>query len=81
MSGPKGRRGPKKGAPNAGRPRISPEVKSALVEAIRGGKSVQEAAEALGIGRSTARAIARAAGLPREKDGRKRRMNVDKCES
>jgi len=76
------RRGPKKGAPGSGRPPVSPEVRSALVEAIRAGESVQRAAKAAGVGRSTARAFARAAGIGPEKTGRKKHPdNVEKCES
>ena len=59
---PNGKRGPQKGAPNAGRPPIAPEVRAAVVAHLRAGGRL---ATAPGVGRDTARKIAREEGIAR----------------
>ena len=52
------RRGPQKGAPNAGRPQLSGEARAAVVVALRAdGGTVSRVARLLGHGRETVRRI------------------------
>lgn len=58
-----GPRGPRKGAPGSGRPRVSPEARAAVLGHMAGGGTLSGAAVVAGVCRLTAQRIAKAAGV------------------
>ena len=73
------RRGPLPGAPNAGRPPMSPEVRASIVAALRvPGATVDGVARETGHARRTVRRVRDEAGI---EPARKGRRKAAKCES
>jgi len=75
-----GPRGPRKGQSGAGRPPVSPEVRTAVVAHLEAGGTVCGAAEAAGVCRPVARRVAVEAGVT-VKNGRPKKTRVEPDDS